>query len=111
MSSVWITGMPVPVEGEIFCTGCVMLAKGIINERYRAEGEKIVADGKPNTHPRWLDVSGYTLPVQLAVVRGLWDMMPQLGILDLCWTHVAGASWEHVSSLAVPPGLAPKGRG
>ena len=103
--------MPFPEPGEKFCTACMMLAKGIINERHRAAGEKIVADGQPNTNARWLDASDYTLPVQSAVGRGLWDMMPQLGILDLCWTHVAGASWEHVSSLAVPPGLAPKGRG
>jgi hypothetical protein len=109
VSSVWVSGPP-PPEGEAWCTACVMLCKGMINEAHRAQGERIAADGKPNTHPVWI-APKETLPIQVAVVRALWDMMPQLGILDLCWTHVAGASWEHVSSLAVPPGLAPKGRG
>jgi hypothetical protein len=109
VSSVWING-PRPPGDSVWCTACAMLAKGLINEEHKAEGEKIVTDGKSNANPRWISPVRW-LPLQPAVVRGLWDMMPQLGILDLCWTHVAGASWEHVSTLAVPPGLAPKGRG
>lgn len=109
MSSVWVNG-PRPPGDSVWCTACGMLAKGLINKQHEAEGEKIVTDGQPGTNPRWINPDKW-LPLQPAVVRGLWDMMPQLGILDLCWTHLAGASWEHVSSLAVPPGLAPKGRG
>lgn len=110
MTNAWID-LPRPPEGQQWCVACVMFAKARINTEYGHQITSLAADGidedfviKPARPPR----------LEVAVVRGLCAQVQQLGILDLCWTHVAGVQVQAVSALdpayqkqpvQIPPGL------
>lgn len=112
MSRVWITGLPDPPDGKQWCVMCVMLAKGIINERNARAYAEVNADGKDSD--QWISVRE-PFALQPAQVRAIAAEMPQAGVLDLCWTHAAGITLKAQSQIAqangpLPPGLI-RGRG
>jgi hypothetical protein len=106
MTAVRFCEPPPPPEGQRWCVMCLMLAKHAITEK--AGPDRLIAlarDGKKGVHWVPWDRDGFLLP---AYCRGFTEM-PQLGIVDVCWTHLAGGVGE-ASSLLIPPGLH-RGRG
>jgi hypothetical protein len=114
MTVAWLD-LPDPPPGRMWCQACVMFGKAEVNNAMRETVAKLNADGK--------DVQVRLKPViphlEMASVRGLCGQLQELGMLDLCWTHVAGVEVKEVSALdprfngagsIVPPGLA-RGRG
>lgn len=88
MSLVFLSGLPGPPDGEQWCTACVMFAKGNIDAELQEQYEVLNKDGK-DEH-KWLAAPLRGYPLQIAVVYGLCAELMQLGILHLCWTHLAG---------------------
>lgn len=107
MSRNWITGMPDPPEGKMWCIACVLFAKGEIDTDLEEQFEASNKDGKKD-HDQWFAAKS-SYPLQVAVVQGPCAELMQLGILNLCWTHVAGVKIKPVSGLVpaapIPPGL------
>lgn len=112
MSTVWLD-LPDPPPGRMWCMACVMFAKAEINNQMAETVAKLNADGK-DAHVRLKPVIPHLEP---ASVRGLCGGgFDSLGMMDLCWTHVAGIQVQIVSPLdprfngagnmePVPPGL------
>jgi hypothetical protein len=91
---------------------CAMLGKALVNNQMAAAVAKLAADGK-DQEVRLKPVVPHLEP---ATVRGLCPQLQELGILELCWTHLAGIEIKEVSALdprfngagnavPLPPGL------
>jgi len=107
MTNTWLA-MPEPPGGKQWCVACVMFAKARINSEFGQQIITLAEDGKNED----FELTPARMPrLEVAVVRGLCGQLQQFGILDLCWTHVAGLAVEKISPLdpqyhqPVPPGL------
>jgi len=89
---------PVPPEGKEFCPICVGLYRNDLDRYFRTEIEQGL---KENTQePLKLDVHLAQLPdPQFAEVVSI-SIMPQLGLLRICWGHVLAAQLS-----ALPPAI------
>jgi hypothetical protein len=91
------------------CLICVMLVRGEQIARLKGETEKLTGQGDP-ARVVWLS-SEATREVFEAVVHGISHLAPQLGMVPVCWEHLAGIEISEPSRLDVaagplPPGLA-----
>lgn len=110
MTRVWID-LPAPPDHKMWCVACVTFGRARINQEYGEQIRALEADGKDEDF--WFKPKCPQL--EPAVVRGICAPLQQMGILDLCWTHVAGVQVEMISPLdprfqqgnIVPPGLLP----
>jgi hypothetical protein len=113
MTTAWLD-LPDPPPGRMWCVACAMFAKAEVNTAMADTVNKLAANGK-NEHVRLKPVIPHLEP---ASVRGLCGPLQQFGIMDLCWTHLAGFELQVVSPLdprfngagnmaPVPPGLLP----
>lgn len=104
--------LPEPPPGRSWCMACAMFGKGLVNIQMADTLAKLAADGK-DVEVRLKPVVPHLEP---ATVRGLCPQLQELGILELCWTHLAGVEIKEVSALdprfngagnavPVPPGL------
>lgn len=97
-----------PADAEHgWCTMCLMLAKTRIGKQNFDAINAAVNDGHGRDKVAWIpwDKSIELFPGWYYAVSD-W---PALGLLWLCWTHVAGMQVERVSPLlgadGMPPGL------
>lgn len=103
---------PEPPAGEDWCQFCLMLAKAALTRANRVQLEEIARDRKPGVH--WVPWNNKII-LRPGRYHAFSDM-PSLGLLLLCWDHVAGIQIDGPPSLPpvatheLPPGLF-KGRG
>ena len=97
MTEVHFSEPPPPPDGCQWCQWCLMAAKSRITQAHGAEIGRLVADGEKGQ--RWIPWDN-RIALRPGRYRGLSDM-PQLGILDLCWDHLAGVRLQRVPA----PGL------
>ncbi len=108
MTNPWIK-MPAPPQGKVWCVACVAFAKAKINDEYGPQMVQLANDGQEGDF--WFEPRA--LHLEPATVRGLCGQLQQLGLVELCWTHVAGIAVQQISPLdpqyqqgvPVPPGL------
>lgn len=98
MRTVLMVNGPVPPEGKEFCPICVGLYRNELDRFFRVAIEQGL---KENTQePLVLDVHLAELPdPQFAEVVSV-SIMPQLGLLRICWGHVLAAQLT-----ALPPAI------
>src|SRR6266849_76623 len=98
MRTILMTGGPLPLEGKEFCPICVGLYRNALDSFFKAA---IQAGLRENTQlPLELDVKLAELPdPQFAEVVAI-SIMPQLGLLRICWGHVLAAQLS-----ALPPAI------
>jgi len=110
VTNPWIK-LPEPPNGRQWCVACVAFARAKMNEEYGPQMVELSNDGQEGDF--WFEPKR-SPHLEPAVVRGVCGPLQQLGILDLCWTHVAGIVMQKISPLdpqyqgapvAVPPGL------
>ena len=95
MTNVWIT-LPDPPPGRQWCMACAMFAKAVINDQYGPQILTLAQDGKNED----FELTPAAVPrLEVATVRGLCAQLQQIGIMDLCWTHLAGVAIQQVSPL------------
>lgn len=99
--------LPRPPEGEQWCTGCVMLLRGKLDQQNAEEVKRLAADEHPDAVKIYRPKLAAPYILREAVVRAPFHMMPDMGILDLCWTCAAGVAPVQRSALAMPNGLPP----
>lgn len=98
MRTVLMINGPVPPEGKEFCPVCVMLAKNAAEKFFRKEIEAGLRD--PSPLPLRLDMRKAHLPdPEYAEVVSI-SILPQLGLLRVCWGHVMSAQLS-----ALPPAM------
>lgn len=111
MTVAWLD-LPEPPPGRSWCMACVMFGKAQVNNQMHEHVARLAADGKDG-EVRLQPVVPHLEP---ATVRGLCSQLQDLGILELCWTHVAGIELKAISPLdprfngagnGAPPGLRP----
>ena len=116
MTTAWLD-LPGPPPGQMWCIACAMFGKALVNNQMAAAVATLAADGK-DEHVRLQPVVPHLEP---ATVRGLCPQLQELGVIDLCWTHLAGVEIQEVSALdprfngagnamPLPPGFK-RGRG
>lgn len=90
---------PVPPEGREFCPVCVGLYKNAADAHFKAEIEAGLRVYSTN-EPLVLDMAEAALrDPEFAEVVGI-SILPQLGLLRVCWGHIAPAQLS-----ALPPAL------
>ena len=77
---------------------CLMLAKSHITQKYSSRIDEAVRDGNKQSVV-WIPWDN-DITLRPASYKGLSDM-PQLGLLWLCWDHLAGVKVQRVPA----PGL------
>lgn len=99
MRTVLMINGPLPPEGKEFCPICVGLLKHAAEQFFRKD---IEAGMRENTsEPLRLDYRKAGLPdPEFAEVVAI-SIMPQLGLLRICWGHVLPAQLS-----ALPPAMA-----
>ena len=110
MTRVW-RDLPAPPDHKMWCVACVMFGQAQVNREYGEQIKALEQDGKDEDF--WFKPKAPHLEV--AVVRGICPLLQQLGVLDLCWSHVAGVEIQAISPLdprfqqgnVVSPGLMP----
>lgn len=81
---------PAPPEGHYWCSICAMFGKQAFIEANQ-EAIQAAHRGSDDDPPIRFDMG--TLDgseLRVAVTRAFSPQMPQLGLLDLCWSHAAG---------------------
>jgi hypothetical protein len=98
MRTVLLVNGPVPPEGREFCPVCVALYRNDADRFFR---DQIQAGMRERTEaPLVLDMSEMSRPDPcLAEVVSI-SILPQLGLLRICWGHVAPAQLS-----ALPPAM------
>ena len=90
---------PLPPEGKEFCPVCVALYKNAAEQFFRTEIEKGLKDYSAD-YPLVLDLATAELrDPEFAEVVSI-SILPQLGLLRICWGHVAPAQLT-----ALPPAM------
>jgi hypothetical protein len=79
---------------------CLMLAKARLNAG-SPDLQQLARDGHPDKE-HWVPWDR-GIKLLTAYHQAISDL-PQLGLIDLCWTHTAGLSVQPASQLAVPNG-------
>lgn len=98
MRTVLMTDGPLPPEGKEFCPVCVALYKNEAEKFFRKQTEEGLREN--TAEPLYLDLRLADLDdPQHAEVVAL-SVLPQLGLLRVCWGHVMGAQLS-----AIPPAL------
>lgn len=98
MRAVLMVNGPVPPEGKEFCPVCVALYKNEADTFFKAQVEQGLREN--TRQPLVLDLAEANLPEpQLAQVVGA-SIMPQFGLLRICWGHVLPAQLS-----ALPPAM------
>jgi hypothetical protein len=98
MRTVLMINGPVPPEGKEFCPVCVALTKHRLEQYFRADIEAGLRER--TEEPLRLDYRKADLPdPEFAEVVSI-SILPQLGLLRICWGHVAPAQLS-----ALPPAL------
>lgn len=112
MTRIRFSEPPDAPDGVPWCTFCLMLAKSQINAQRKDELEKLANDDNPKA-VHWVpwDTTIALLPGRY---RGLSDITA-LGVIDVCFTHLAGLKLQTMTPLLqasgdMPPGLI-RGRG
>lgn len=99
MRTVLMINGPVPPEGKEFCPVCVGLYKNEAERFFKDQIQEGLRDHRVQ-HPLVLDLAAFSFPApQLAEVVAV-SILPQLGLLRICWGHVAPAQLS-----ALPPAL------
>jgi hypothetical protein len=99
MRTVLMINGPLPPEGKEFCPVCVALYKNQAEVLFRKDIETGLRD-TGNPVPVTLDLTDVEIPdPQFAEVVAI-SIMPQLGLLRVCWGHVAP-----MQLTALPPAL------
>lgn len=99
MRTVLMINGPVPPEGKEFCPPCVMLYKNAAEQFFKKEIEEGLRNAKTQA-PLILDLDRANLvEPQFAEVVAI-SILPQLGLLRVCWGHVAAAQLS-----ALPPAM------
>jgi hypothetical protein len=98
MRTVLMVNGPLPPEGKEFCPVCAGLYKNEADKFFR---KQIESGLRENTQlPLLLDLNEFSYPrPQFAEVVAV-SIMPQLGLLRVCWGHVLAAQLS-----ALPPAL------
>ena len=97
------------------CLVCLMVARGQELDDTQDEWQKLEADGQDELQ-KWYAWDGARTLIRAAVVDGVSDILgPQIGLVPLCWDHLAGLTIPKRGSRLVnggrlPPGLQ-RGRG
>jgi hypothetical protein len=91
---------PDPPDGRVWCVMCLMLAKNQITSAH-PELAEVQASSKTLTHYVAWDTTIMLMP---AMTKGISDV-PQLGVVDVCWTHLAGIKVGQASPLVLGNGM------
>jgi hypothetical protein len=98
MRAVLMINGPLPPEGKEYCPVCVSLFKNSAEQLFRKEIETALREN--TQEPFVVDLKDAPLPEpQFAEVVSL-SILPQLGLMRICWGHVAPAQLS-----ALPPAL------
>jgi len=109
---------PTPPPGERWCFVCAYTWKNAVNEAHQADiaaaavapdGTVTVIDGTQDDVPQ----------PALAVAQGINGSLLQIGVLDLCWSHITAIQLKTTSGLhlpvpggaGMPPGMGMNGGG
>lgn len=105
-----------PPEKQIggACLVCLMVARGAELDELAEQWEKLEADGQDMLQ-KWFEWDGKRTLIRDAIVDGISDVLPQAGLVPLCWDHLGGLTFPKTSRLfngrgRIPPGLQ-RGRG
>lgn len=113
---------PATEPGKILCLPGVMLWKTAALEYYVSQKLLIrqptgaidinpAAEGNSGTDKQFLTLKldiGQEPGLCYADVRGMSAIVPMLGVVDVCWTHLAGIGMAQASRIAAAtPGLPP----
>lgn len=98
MRTVLMINGPVPPEGKEFCPVCVMLYKDAAEKFFRRVIEAGLRESSQEPLVMDLEKFGWPEP-QYAEVVGV-SILPQLGLLRVCWGHIAAAQLS-----ALPPAM------
>jgi hypothetical protein len=104
VTDVWFTAPPDPPEGERWCLHCLMQAKDMLTDLHKDLIAELMRDGKPGHH--WIAWDN-KIRLQPAITVGM-SSIPQLGLVDLCFSHLATVSVKPQGALRpgqIPPGL------
>lgn len=115
MTDIGYSEPPEPPAGQVWCMVCLMHAKGAQQMKAAAllkqlEGRNGADDGRRH----WIEWD-HAAPLRFGAYRAMSEV-PQLGIVDTCWHHMAGIGEQPAASAVlaaggpIPPGLL-KGRG
>lgn len=96
--------LPAPPDGDEWCSGCVMLLRGQIDKEHASEAAELAKDGKDEVKLVRPRVKVFDR-LRLACVTAPFYLAPELGLMRLCWTCVAGIAPVTRSPLARPQGL------
>lgn len=77
---------PVAPEGSKFCVACMMLARWAAMNENKAAIEEHEKNGEGKILHLPLDFPGAP-PVELATHQAVSGLLPQYGMIDVCWTH------------------------
>jgi hypothetical protein len=94
------------------CLVCLMVARGAELDDLSEQWGKLERDGQDHEQ-KWFAWDGTRTLIRAAVVDGISDVLPQAGLVPLCWDHLAGLTYPKRGDgrrIAVPPGLH-RGRG
>lgn len=95
------------------CLVCLMVARGAELDETAEQWNKLEKDGQ-DALQKWFAWDGARTLIRPAVVDGISDVLPQAGLIPLCWDHLAGLSYpkgrDNGRRIMVPPGLQ-RGRG
>lgn len=80
--------LPLPPAGKKFCAACAALAKGRFVQMHQAEMQRLDRDGDPATIVDFRLTNEDIGLIETAVAQGIWPLMQQYGVLDLCWSHL-----------------------
>lgn len=90
------------------CVVCLMVARGAELDELAEQWQKLEADGHDELQ-KWFEWDGTRTLIREAVVKGISDVLPQAGPIDLCWDHLGGLTVPKAAGdgrrLVVPPGL------
>lgn len=99
MRTVLMVNGPLPGEGQEFCPVCVMLYKDAAERHFKPAIDAGLRE-HANQHPIVCDLHEFhhrePQPAEVVAI----SILPQLGLLRVCWGHVASAQLS-----ALPPAL------
>jgi hypothetical protein len=100
---------PKPPQGRYWCTICSMLFKASMIAAY---SERInLANGMDEGPPMWIEAQmaeiqerlPAALPPEVAITRGVYAPMQQLGVVEICWSHAMGVQLTQGSVMPSSP--------
>lgn len=89
-------------ESRGICIVCLMVARGAQLDYGRKAWEQRAGDGK-DEQAWYAYQTEEPVDIRAAVVLGISDMIPQAGLVPVCWDHLAGIVIK--AAPPVPPAL------